>query len=310
MCLVGHLPRPKRNEVTMSWDLFQRILRDIAPGSRVNLQGLGEPLVVPWLDDAIRVASERQLCVGLVTNGTLLTRSRALRLIDAGLQWIDVSIDSPSEQTYRRLRPGARLEPVLRNLATMVEENEKSGGLVAIRVICVLQQANVLELVELVEMVVDAGVKRLWLQGVAHDFSDVLNDPTYADISAHSRAIRITDDVPGFDQFSAAIVAAAERAELLGLDLRIPNLTRHKKPRGHGIPRCSEPFNNMYIRHDGVVQVCCMLMGTDRADMGRIGDEPLSTVWRNDRFSGFREQLMTDQAPEVCEGCSLYEGTL
>ena len=49
-----------------------------------------------------------------------------------------------------------------------------------------------------------------------------------------------------------------------------------------------------------------MVMGVDRAVLGRPGDTSFAEIWPGDAYQRFREALKSDKPPEVCRGCSLY----
>jgi radical SAM protein with 4Fe4S-binding SPASM domain len=94
----------------------------------------------------------------------------------------------------------------------------------------------------------------------------------------------------------------------LGVTLRLPQLESPVAPRAAGTPGCDWPWRSAYVRHDGRVQPCCMLMGGDRAILGDAGREGLATVWRGEAYEAFRAALSTPRAPEVCAGCAMYRG--
>jgi len=73
------------------------------------LNGIGEPLLHPLLDEFIKIAKSSMPSgswVGFQTNGALLTQERAKSLVAAGLDRICLSIDSVSCETFRILREG------------------------------------------------------------------------------------------------------------------------------------------------------------------------------------------------------------
>ena len=80
----------------LTTDLVTRTLDELAAlGCRkVHFSG-GEPTLRPDLPDLIAHARRLKLRVTLTTNGTLLTRDLARRLVKAGLNSVCVSIDSP-----------------------------------------------------------------------------------------------------------------------------------------------------------------------------------------------------------------------
>jgi MoaA/NifB/PqqE/SkfB family radical SAM enzyme len=73
--------------------------------SVVTISG-GEPLLHPNLDDIIHRMHERRVVSGLITNGYLLTAERIQRLNNAGLEWLQISIDNvkPDEVSKKSLK--------------------------------------------------------------------------------------------------------------------------------------------------------------------------------------------------------------
>ena len=71
----------------------------------VNINGLGEPLLHKDIAEFIRHAKEHGVVdVMFHTNGTIMTPKLAEKLIDAGLDRIVFSVDSPDKKTYESMR--------------------------------------------------------------------------------------------------------------------------------------------------------------------------------------------------------------
>ena len=71
----------------------------------ITLSG-GEPLLHPELDDIIRGVRQNAILAGLITNGYLLTAERVERLNEAGLDYLQISIDNvmPDEVSKKSLK--------------------------------------------------------------------------------------------------------------------------------------------------------------------------------------------------------------
>src|SRR3712207_6185605 len=68
MCLVRYQPPVNKVDGAMPYDVFTRLL-DATPGlERLTLQGLGEPLLSPYLLDMVAEAKARGVAVGFNTN--------------------------------------------------------------------------------------------------------------------------------------------------------------------------------------------------------------------------------------------------
>jgi MoaA/NifB/PqqE/SkfB family radical SAM enzyme len=66
----------------------------------------GEPLLHPELDAIIARIRHHGMVAGLITNGYLLTAERIQRLNDAGLEWLQISVDNvtPDEVSKKSLK--------------------------------------------------------------------------------------------------------------------------------------------------------------------------------------------------------------
>jgi MoaA/NifB/PqqE/SkfB family radical SAM enzyme len=71
----------------------------------ITLSG-GEPLLHPELDDIIRGIRRHATLAGMITNGYLLTADRVRRLNDAGLDYLQISIDNvmPDDVSKKSLK--------------------------------------------------------------------------------------------------------------------------------------------------------------------------------------------------------------
>ena len=86
--------------------LFQRIDKLAALGTSVVTISGGEPLLHPELDDVIRRIRANGMIAGMITNGYLLVAERIQRLNNAGLEWLQISIDNvtPDDVSKKSLK--------------------------------------------------------------------------------------------------------------------------------------------------------------------------------------------------------------
>ena len=93
-------------EAPISMDRFRETISELAElgCKKIHFSG-GEPMLRPQLPDLVEYASQLGLRVTLTTNGTLIDKVRAKRLVEAGLRGVNVSIDSPIRKTHARKPP-------------------------------------------------------------------------------------------------------------------------------------------------------------------------------------------------------------
>jgi radical SAM protein with 4Fe4S-binding SPASM domain len=308
MCLVSYRPAINRAQGAMSMELFRRLV-DGTPGlARLTLQGLGEPLLQPHLLDMVAYAKARGIVVGFNSNAMLLTRERADRLVAVGLDWLHVSLDGATAETYEGIRSRADFARVAGNLRGLREAKLAAGAAnPTIQVVFVAMQRNLPELPDLVRLVSEWGVDEVHVQGLSHNFADTDPAGAYAGIRrfAHAESLERVD--PGL--VADVFARARDEADRVGVRLRLPAQQSAPVRREPGQPGCSWPWDAGYVTSAGVVQPCCMVMGEDRVSMGDLVEADFAEIWRGQAYADFRAALSSDTPPPVCAGCSLYRRT-
>jgi radical SAM protein with 4Fe4S-binding SPASM domain len=113
----------------MSFDLYKKIIDE---GAREGLGSVqlcyrGEPLLHNDLPNMVAYAKEKGIeQVFFCTNGTLLTPQNNLKLIEAGLDHITISVQGTNAQTFEAERFGAKFSLVLRNISHLLAQRKKA----------------------------------------------------------------------------------------------------------------------------------------------------------------------------------------
>jgi radical SAM protein with 4Fe4S-binding SPASM domain len=302
MCLVAYRPPLSVRRASMTLSRLRRLLDELPDLQELTLQGLGEPLLAPDVFAMIEEAKKRGLRVGFNTNATLLTGARAMLLVELGLDWLHVSVDGASQETFSSIRVGGRLQQVVENLRGLVRCRRDVGSQVPrIQLNTVLMRRNRHELPALVRLAADIGVDRMWIQRLSHDFQDVVEREEYKAIRSFTDDEMLTDE-----EVASVLDANAALAQDLGLELRLPpvNTAAATTP----ALRCDWPWSGSYVTHEGRVQPCCMVMGSDRVTLGDLGTESFRSIWQGPMYERFRRDLKGDDPPDVCAGCAVYRG--
>ncbi len=296
---------PARGLAAMPFADYTRLIDQFVGLQELHLQGLGEPLMHPRFFDMVRYAAARGISVSLNTNLTLLTERRARECASCGLAAIHVSLDGATAPTYERIRVGARFGKVLRNLRRLVAAvAAEEAPRPALRLVMVLMRENLAELPALVRLAAEEGVPRLFVQRLAHDFSEAALPPRYAPMRAFVAA-QTTETLAAAEiepVFAAARTVAAER----GVELRLPRLESapaSPNPRG-----CDWPLTGAYVSWRGEAMPCCMVGTPDRLNFGSMLAHGAQAVWSGPGFEAFRARLASDDPPELCRGCAHFEG--
>ncbi|HZG96305.1 MAG TPA: radical SAM protein [Mycobacteriales bacterium] len=307
MCLVRYRPPVNKLAGAMTMDVFRRLVDSTPALRKLTLQGLGEPLLSPHLLDMVAYAKQHGIAVGFNSNGTLLHRAVADRLVDLQLDWLHVSVDGATAATYEGIRDGSDFAKVERNLLGLAAAKSAGGGALPwVQVVFVAMRRNLAELPDLVELVADWGVDELRVQNLSHSFDDTDPSGSYGEIRefAAAEALWNGDDA---DVTATVFAAARERAGARGVALRLPgiDLDAARRPAG---PGCTWPWDGVYVTSAGIVQPCCMVMGDDRVALGDLNTTDFPEIWNGPAYQEFRSGLLTGPAPDVCLGCSMYRG--
>lgn len=308
MCLVRYRPA-LGPAASMSFETFRRLMDELPDVRSVTLQGLGEPLMAPDIFQMIEYCRVRRVNCGFNSNATLLTARTSLRLIEAGLDWLHISIDGASKETYEFVRDQSRWEIVERNVSGLVSlMRQLDVERPALSIVMVLMRNNFRDLPAVVRRAAEWGIPRVRAQNLSHDFSDAPPE-TYRSIAEFVQDQSVVHQPP--EEIGPVLQEALAEAQRFGISLRLPRM-EERPPQGqvNGMNvGCDWPWRSAYVNWDSGVQPCCMVMGSDRVRLGSLQDASFADIWESEDYARFREGLMNGNPHPVCRGCSAYRGT-
>lgn len=122
-CENYRLRRPKAN---MKMDLFKKIVDECFKYRKrikeISLFWIGEPFLDPGFFDKVKYIKGKynKFSIITVTNGSLLGKKMAQRLIDSGLDKIVFSFDGNTKESFEKSRPGLVFETVQKNIKQLI----------------------------------------------------------------------------------------------------------------------------------------------------------------------------------------------
>ncbi|NMC50098.1 MAG: radical SAM protein [Desulfovibrio sp.] len=129
----------------MKKELFKKIVDETA-GRDILLMRIasdGESLLHPDFFEMMHMAKDAGVApVNLTTNGMLLTPETSRRLVDCGLDIVDVSIDAHSKDIYEQIRRGGNYDTVVANTLGLVQARNEAGSSMRIFVSIIRQPLN------------------------------------------------------------------------------------------------------------------------------------------------------------------------
>jgi len=119
----------------MKFPLFTKIIDDMTafgePVRSLLLYKDGEPLVNVRLADMVRYAKDKGVAgeVSITTNAALLTRARAIELIEAGLDNLRVSVEHVNDDGYKKVtQTYSDYQTIVDNIMALFEEKNRRAS--------------------------------------------------------------------------------------------------------------------------------------------------------------------------------------
>ncbi len=132
-------------EGDMHPDTFARLVPSLPHCQALVLNGIGEPLLHPGLETFIRQARGLMPSggwIGFQSNGLLLSETRALSLVEAGLDRICLSLDAVTPDRFKRIREGGEVHDLERAMNALKLARERRSSPLAIGTEFVLMREN------------------------------------------------------------------------------------------------------------------------------------------------------------------------
>lgn len=134
-------PYMDRRIFDLPFEDFKKWVRSAPYAEWVQPQGIGEPLIYPWIVDAISFIKAQGKKAMFYTNASLLTTGMSARLLDAGLDEITYSVDGFDEYTFGT-REGLKWKTVLRNTEEFKRLRDRGGYHTRIKVRATITKRN------------------------------------------------------------------------------------------------------------------------------------------------------------------------
>ncbi len=268
---LGQITRPKGMVETTQ---FQTMLEKLPKETwHVNLYFQGEPFMHPDFFKLVQLSKQKGLVTETSTNAHYLNKEQAKKTIDSGLDHLIVSMDGVSQKVYEQYRVGGRLIKVLEGIDNLVEAKRNAHSKKPI----------------------------ITLQFLAFSFNEDEID-----------AFRKKAMTLGVDQVqikTAQIYNVEDKKHLLP---KADHLSRYRLQKDGSVllkgslkNRCWKHWHSSVITWNGDVVPCCFDKDASH-QLGNIMKNPLSKIWSDKPYNGFRNAVLKRQAfIEICKNCPI-----
>ena len=293
----------------MDFETFVHIIDQLVNIQELHLQGLGEPMMHPHFFDMVEYATNKGIRVSTNSNLTLLNDRRAERCVTSGLHCLHISIDSPIAETYERIRVRAHFERVVANLERIQAARKRLGSTYPhLRIVMVIMRQNLHELPDIVRFAHRWSMESIFVQHLCHDFGESGLPAQYLPMREFVQGETLLGEDP--QRIEYYFGEARKVAQELGIDLRLPHTRMRLHPPGTpGPKRCDWPWRGAYFSYQGFAMPCCMVSTPDRINFGKVPEQRAEELWNSAPYQEFRDQLSSEEPPEICRSCSVYRGT-
>jgi radical SAM protein with 4Fe4S-binding SPASM domain len=269
-------------------DRFKEVLDELAElgTKKIHISG-GEPMLRPQVLELIEQASALGIKVTMTTNGTLIDKTKAKRLVEGGLRGVNISIDSPIHKMHEKIR-GVEGSFKATTKAVGLFKRYKHKGKLTIRINTVVSRTNYQTLETLPDLAHELGADGINLIPVDDHCGEIL--------SMRKKDIAL---------FNAEIAPKiAERALELGLivsdedafpfgrtesEVRLGRAGRYAFGYYDKHP-CYAPWTHSLIDFNGNVYVCCMTR--ERIPpLGNIRDQSFKEIWEGVAYRQIRLRM-------------------
>ena len=270
----------------MSLEMFQLVLDKLPSVPRIHLQGVGEPLLNRDLPKMVRSARSSGARVGTNTNASLLTRDAAATLLDAGINRINLSLDTIDPLAFKRLRAGTTVESVINNITELADIRCKTSYPDTELALALVASPTMLDkLQDIIHLGANLGLDEVYMQNLNTSFLP----------SNNSDLQQLCSIDP--EQYREATLTASITAENLGIRFLAPDLDCTDRSYC-----CQWPFRGCNITWDGFVSPCCLQPDPEILNFGNLFETDFEMIWNSSSFLDFRARVKADQEP-ICAQC-------
>lgn len=291
----------KRTDAQLSVDQWKTLFTETrALGmKRLTFSG-GEPTLYPDLTALIAEGKQRGCHVGINTNGSLINPTYALKLINAGLNDVMVSIYSGQPEFHDRIRHHPGLWQKATNaIQTFVKIREEQAPNFRVSMQTILCKDNFHAFPDLVALACRLRVNSILFSYLAGDFTErryLLDEAEIAEFKQQiiPRAVQALQET--------AMDARQKRGASEALNAIYPVGNVSLADYAMGIYRsplpCTTPSRFSIILANGDVHPCNMVEHTHEPVMGNVLKQTFTELWQHENWASFRQKGF-----EFCRYC-------
>ena len=279
-CTRDKLENDRKN-MDMSFDEFRDIIENFPGVKRVQLQGLGEPLLNKELFKMATFCKEKNISVSLTTNASLLDE-KSIGLLNSSLDKIIISIDGVDEDSFGRMRKKGIWTKIENNIDLLIE----SKGSAKVVFNFVVSKDNIKDCEKIINFTLKKMPEELHIQAVE-------NWTILGQAGFESETKFVKDSEKSVELVGNSINHWGNLLSEKSITLSFTDLSKR-------MGYCWWPFFGMFISVDGFSTPCCIRMQPEISTFGKINKK----LWLGDDYKKFRKSHRgKSKVVDVCKNC-------
>jgi MoaA/NifB/PqqE/SkfB family radical SAM enzyme len=278
--------------VEINSQTMKKIIKETrALGTRTVLFIGGEPLLKDDLFDLIAFTKSLGLSPIIVTNGVMLNKENIEKCFESGVEWLSISIDAASEETFAKVRGEKVFGRITENIRLLNSMKDERGlEFPKVVSVCTIMDDNIEELMGVVELGRELRIERIILQPVvANNIDQTQRDKTFPGFIPKER-LKIMDEV--IDRLIEYKESSPENFSFIANSVRMLNLVRKYfkgKMRPKDLP-CYAGYNRLQVIQEGKVYFC-VDQNKYVANFGDVDKDAIKSLWYSPKAAFYRKLI-------------------
>ncbi|EKD49278.1 MAG: radical SAM superfamily protein [uncultured bacterium] len=292
-CKMCTLDKDTKGDKFLSRQNLKKLLNDLGQLKTINFTGMGESLLNKDLEFLIKEAKWSGIETYFITNGQLLSKERANRLIKAGLDKIAISIESADPKIYEKIRGGVSFDKLEKNISDLKRVIKKNNAKIKLGFNVVFLKENINDLDSIFKII---------------DFAKKFDIDFISFQNVHDAFMNQT--ISFFKKDKGLLIRNLFEIEKYcgqkEIEVSLPSV--EMKPNS-----CYYPWIYPFITASGELLPCCVIPQfgayqkiVEKYSFGNVFTDSFAKVWNGSKAAAFRKTLTRKKPDKHCRRCSKY----
>lgn len=285
---------------------FQKFL-DLFPEIQyMELQGEGEPLINPQFFEMADLASQRDIHISFITNGSLLTIQNVQKILNSNIASIRISLETTNPVKFQQIRGGS-LENVQRGITRLLTERSRLGlTRPSVGIALTVLASTLQDLPNIFQFYTDLGMDG----GIA--IQSLNRMPQYSQFYSQQfqgEYLERKQHEAEYQRYMSSKVVQKiwqEKSTIAHFYDQLFKPTPEEQTQGK-LTNCPWLRSGINFDRHGRLTPCCMVKG-ESWSFGKLTE--LSKEELLQQRAALAQELIQGQIPEPCQGCKIAQGII